>query len=297
MLLAWAMWVRYEWTRMIRKQLMLGLLATLLLACSASAQSTQQGEGNANGGSGSGNVQSGAGQVATPPAATPRPQTTAPRPTATPYRAAPTPAPTVSKPRPATRAPARPAPAKPKPKPRKPSSRSGLAGGISTNEARCLSPLERTVLRCRAKGRPVTAIAAELDMAKGAVSAAEQSGLRRLVVRSGARRCAKSSSDQKAASTSKERRVSQTVLAKQRRAAKKRDARPSEAPQSAPVPAVALLPEKGGGGGLLLLLLGLLGLLAIGMGLQLYWPALAMMRRERSIRRDPFNRRGLFKRR
>jgi hypothetical protein len=296
MLVARRLWVQYEWTKMIRKQLTLGLLAALLLVGTASAQ-TQQGEGDTSsgGGSGSGNVQSGSGQVATPPASTPRPRPAAPRPTATPFRAAPTPAPTVSQPRVAPSVPAR-RPAPTKPKPRKPKSQAGLAGGISTMEARCLSPLERSVLRRRANGASVTAIAAELDMAKGVVSSAEQSGLRRLVVRSGSRRCAtdpgEGMSDTKA--RSRKRRVSAVIVPAKPRAGSERpsvERGATTAPAAGGQPVATFVTKKTSRGPLILLLVGMLVILGLGTAVHLWKPALVAMQRERSIRRDPFKRR------
>jgi hypothetical protein len=145
----------------------------------------------------------------------------------------------------------------------------------------------------------VTAIAAELDMGKGSVSAAEQRGLRRLVVGSRAR-CAKSADD-KTSAASKKRRVAQTLPAKHR--VGKKAASP-EGP--AAVPAVSdqeplstamLRPNKTGSGGFVLVLLGVLVLLLLVMAIQLRGPLLASMWRERSIERGPFKRRYPFERR
>jgi DNA-binding CsgD family transcriptional regulator len=298
MLLARLRRVQYEWTKMIRKQLLLGLFSALLLAAPASAQSTQTGEGDASGGSGSGNVQSGSGQVTPAPTRAPQRPAATPRPATTPFRAAPTPAPTaVSRPRAVTPATApRPA-AKPKAKAHKPSSGAGLANGLSAKEASCLAPIERTVLRRRAKGLSLRAIAAELDMSTGAVSAAEQRGLRRLVVRSDPGRCAKSAGARKAKS-SKERRVAaKVVLATERRATAKRQSDHGRATatstpaQGQPSSVAMFLPKKTGRGGLFLILLAVLLILGMGMAIHLWTPAFAEMRRARSIRRDPFKRR------
>lgn len=169
---------------MIRRALILGGLAALVLAPAAPAQ-TQEGEGTTTQtGSGGTNVQSGTGKVDTPPpartpAATRAPVRSAPAPrvTATPRMAA---GPVVVAPKPAPSATVRTKAASPK--------------------VRCPSRIERQVLQRRAAGQSVRRIASALDVSRARVRSLQRRAVGLLLADSDPARCDKAGGSKKKAS-------------------------------------------------------------------------------------------------
>jgi hypothetical protein len=176
---------------MIRKQLTLGLLATLLLVGTASARSTQQGDFDTTGGSGNGHVQSGSGTVATPPPARTPAATRAPV-----VRSAPTPRVTAT-----PRVAASPVVVTPKPAPR-----TTVRKKATSPKVRCPSQVERQVLQRRAAGQSVRKIASALDLSRARVRTLQRRAVGLLLADSDPGRCdnaggAKKKSTRTAAST------------------------------------------------------------------------------------------------
>jgi hypothetical protein len=237
---------------MLRLQLILGVLLSLVLASSALAQSNE-GSGNANGGSGSGNANSGSGSVPTPPASKPKPAPTrAPAPAAT--RAPvvtvrPAPAPRVVVPRAIAKPKATP---KLQPKTKKAKHKAAAKPKQSAGASTCLSEREKSVLIRRADGGSIASVAHQLDLSQGQVRAIQQRGANHLLSEKAS--CARDQHDPRLKEVV--RQVSQPI-----------DARIKPPPVGhvkGPSDDVDLLvPNKGGPSALMLILLGVAGLLIV----------------------------------
>jgi Sigma-70, region 4 len=171
---------------MVRVQLVIGILLSLVLAGSAFAQappSVTEGSGDIGAGNvGSGNARTGSGEVTPAPTARPRPNPApAPAPAAT--RA---PAPTAPRPTPAPAAiPIAPTVTAP-PKQAKRTQRSQKRSSPTAGPTGCLLSREKAVVQRRAAGESVAQIARAFDISRARVRVLQRRAVSRLLSSRGA---------------------------------------------------------------------------------------------------------------